>query len=295
MNRVKNYRFKQPEGFQEIEAFYSEFVACLENESYDELVLNLLDVDFLIPEFVLALTTATKIWYEKRQKSVIWQTKGAVRQYLERADVFARLAQMIEIDSSKTEAWSRSSSINLMELRELDSEAEQNSRDVARLIETCIQLFVGRLKPQQIGAVSTLLSELAQNICHSDSYGYSLVQLYRNGQVHLGIVDTGIGIPTSLAPKFPHLGNDSAYLQKSLESGVSSKSGSNGLGLFQVQQLVKTAGGILVVRSNHAMLQIHSDQIYCWDRLTYIPGTQVYISIWGEYQKSEWDYLLPNS
>jgi hypothetical protein len=289
------FQFKQPKGFQDIEVFYEDFIKYLADDAYEQAVFNLLNVDFLIPEFLFALISTTKIWYEAKKTAVQWLAKGEVQQYLERANIFSVLDFALYEPDTIVSPWSRRSSLNLMELKEISAEPEANSQELPPILEACVSLLLGRFNPGQIRAVSTLLSEVGQNISHSHSRGYALVQIYQDSRVHIGVIDTGIGIPQSLAQKYPKLEKESDYLKKSLELGVSAKDARDGLGLFQVQQLVDKAGGALTIRSNSAMLQIQNKQIYQWDNLSHISGTQVFITAWGLYGKAEWNYLLPKS
>jgi len=156
--------------------------------------------------------------------------------------------------------------------------------------------LLGRVTPERMGAACTLLSEVTQNVTHSGSQGYVLMQLYKAGngrRVHIAVGDIGRGIPDSLRKKYPQVGQSSDYLKKSLESGITSRDIGNGLGLYQVQHLVRNGGGTLTIRSDTAMLQIYEGKVYQWDNLTRVPGTQVFITIWGRHEKGDWNYLLP--
>ena len=122
-----------------------------------------------------------------------------------------------------SDLWSRGSSGNLMEVRTLSDELEQNSlNDVPRILAIAQDLLLGRVTAERMGAACTLLSEVAQNVTHSGSQGYALMQIYKAGngrRVHIAVGDTGRGIPDSLHRKYPQVGQSSDYLKKSLESG----------------------------------------------------------------------------
>ena len=124
------------------------------------------------------------------------------------------------------------------------------------------------------------------------------MQVYKFGndrRVHIVVGDIGRGIPATLGEKYPQAGKPSDYLKLSLDSGISSRDGASGLGLYQVQQLVKGGRGTLTIRSDTAMLQINRGNVYQWDNLVHFPGTQVFVTIWGQHAHGEWDYLLPTT
>jgi len=230
--------------------------------------------------------------------AVEWQLENEdTLRYLERMDVFSVFADCVTAPALPSDLWSRGSSGNLMEVRTLSDELEQNSlNDVPHILAIAQDLLLGRVTAERMGAACTLLSEVTQNVTHSGSQGYALMQLYKVGngrRVHIAVGDTGLGIADSLRRKYPQVGQSSDYLKKSLESGITSRDIGNGLGLYQVQHLVRNGGGTLTIRSDTAMLQIYEGKVYQWDNLTRIPGTQVFITIWGRHEKGDWNYFLP--
>ena len=82
-------------------------------------------------------------------------------------------------------------------------------------------------------------------------------------------------------------------LLKALEMGVTSRVGPGGLGLFNVDRIIRGQQGSLTIRANGSMLQILRNKVYLRDDLTFFPGTQVYITVWGNHDTSIWEYLLP--
>lgn len=230
--------------------------------------------------------------------AIEWRvTNENTLQYLERMNALSVFADCITVPAFPSNLWSRGFSGNLMEIRILSDDLEQNSmHDVPHVLAIAQDLLLGRVTAERMGAACTLLSEVAQNVTHSGSQGYALMQLYKAGsgrRVHIAVGDTGRGIPDSLRSKYQQLGQPSSYLKKSLESGVSSRDFGNGLGLYQVQHLVRNGGGTLTIRSDTAMLQIYDGNVYQWDNLTRIPGTQVFLTVWGRHEKGDWNYRLP--
>lgn len=292
--------FPHLNGFQDLENFYGSFMPQLMSSVDERMIFNFYDLDFFAPEALLSLACASKLWHTVTGGVVEWQlgNEDTIR-YLERMDIFSTLSDSITIASLPSDLWSRGSSGNLMEVRTLSDDVEQNNlTDVPHILAIARDLLLGRIVAERMGAACTLLSEIAQNVTHSGSQGYALMQIYRAGtgrRVHIAVGDLGRGIPDSLREKYPDVGQTSDYLKKSLDSGVSSRDSGNGLGLYQVQQMVQNGAGTLVIRSDSAMLQIYGGKLYQWDNLTRIPGTQVFITIWGRHEKGTWNYLLPTS
>jgi hypothetical protein len=294
---MNKFAFPCLNGFQDLEKFYDLFIPELMKGNVRGAVLELHNLSFFPPEALLSLICASRLWHTITGHVVEWRLDNEdTLRYLERMDVFTVFADCIATPPLPSDLWSRGSSSNLMEVKILSSEPEQNNLvDVPNILSAAKDLLLGRVSAERMGAACTLLSEVAQNITHSGSQGYALMQVYKAGngrRVHIAVGDIGRGIPDSLRGKYPHVGQPSDYLKKSLEAGVSSQASGNGLGLYQVQHLVRNGGGTLAIRSDTAMLQIYGGKTYRWDNLTHIPGTQVFITIWGYHEKGEWNYLL---
>lgn len=286
-------------GFQDIETFYDSISHYLTSANVnDNLSLDLVNLNRLPPEALLSLLCISKLWHGMTGHAVEWRSQNEdTLRYIERMDIFRVCADFITTPMLPANLWSRGSSGNLMEVRTLSDDLEQNSlNDIPHVLAIAQDLLLGRVTAERMGAACTLLSEVAQNVTHSGNQGYALMQLYKAGngrRVHIAVGDTGRGIPNSLRSKYPQIGHPSDYLKRSLDSGITSRDFGNGLGLYQVQHLVRNGGGTLTIRSDTAMLQIYDDKVYQWDNLTRVPGTQVFITIWGRHEKGDWNYLLP--
>lgn len=295
---MNKFAFPRLNGFQDLEIFYDAFIPQLMQGDVRGAVFEFSNLTFFPPEALLSLVCASRLWHAMTGHAVEWRLENEdTLRYLERMDVLSVFADCIATPGLPSDLWSRGSSGNLMEVRTLSGELEQNNlNDVPHILAIAKDLLLGRVTAERMGAACTLLSEVAQNVTHSGSQGYALMQIYKAGngrRVHIAVGDIGRGIPDSLRGKYPHVGQPSDYLKKSLESGVSSQDSGNGLGLYQVQHLVRNGGGTLTIRSDAAMLQIYEGKVYQWDNLTRIPGTQVFITIWGRHEKGDWNYLLP--
>jgi hypothetical protein len=284
-------------GFSHIERFYADFEACLFEPRIQELELDLTAVTFIMPEAVLALLCAARCWYDSRGKAIALVSVDAkVHKYLHRVDLFDECGTYLAVTGEITEPWLRSSSTNLLEITTIPGEPEANSQAVYAVYQKASSLLLGRVENRRMQAVCDLLNVVTENITHSRDIGHVLMQSYRVEnvyRVHLGIADLGLGIPATLHPRYPDLGKGSDYLYKSLAMGVTSRTGSGGLGLYNADRIVRGQQGSLTIRAGNSMLQVFGDKVYFWDDLAHIPGTQVYITVWGNHDTSEWEYLLP--
>jgi hypothetical protein len=295
---MNKFAFSRLNGFQDLENFYTSFIPQLLQGDVRGAAFEFSSLTFFPPEALLSLVCASKLWHSMTGHAVEWRIENEdTLRYFERMDVFTVFTDCITVSALPSDLWSRGSSGNLMEIRTLSDDLEQNSlNDVPHILAIAQALLLGRVTAERMRATCTLLSEVAQNVTHSGSQGYALMQLYKVGsgrRVHLAVGDIGRGIPDSLGKKYPQIGQPSDYLKKSLDSGVTSRDFGNGLGLYHVQQLVRNGGGTLTIRSDTAMLQLYDGKVYQWDNLTRVPGTQVFITIWGRHEKGDWDYLLP--
>lgn len=276
------------DGFDAIESFYRDFVHALNQPNAHTCLFNLSAIDFLSPEAVLSLITASKLWHRSTGNKIQWQVSNQdVLKYLERMDIFTQFAECIHPPALPAERWSRTSSRKVLEVQRISSDIEQNSAKVPEIMYAAQKLLEGSLFPTYIGTACSLISEVCQNITHSQiaDDGYALIQVYDRKetglQTNIAVGDIGCGIEHSLKVKYPRKGTPADYLMLALKSGVSSRNAASGLGLHQVQQTMLSGGGTLTIRSGTARLQVDAEKIYKTDGLVNIAGTQVFITFWG--------------
>jgi len=283
-------------GFYDLERLYSEFVTVLSDQRIKAIELDLSLVTFLTPEAVLALLCIGRLWFNSRGSAVsLTSIDSQAHQYLDRVNLFKRCGTYFETKQEIVEPWGRSNSANLLEITSVSSEPEANSQAVYGVYRKASSLLLGRVENRRMQAACDLLNVVSENITHSQDSGYVLMQSYSTGngyRIHIGIADLGLGIPTTLRARYPNLGKGSAYLLKSLEMGVTSRDGLGGLGLYNVNRIVRGQQGSLTIRAGDSMLQIYGNKVYLYDHLTYIPGTPVYMTIWGNHDLVRWNYLL---
>ena len=80
-----------------------------------------------------------------------WKTQNTLR-YLERMDVLSIFADCVSAPALPSDLWSRGSSGNLMEVRTLSDELEQNSlNDVPHILAIAQDLLLGRVTAKHMG------------------------------------------------------------------------------------------------------------------------------------------------
>jgi anti-anti-sigma regulatory factor len=135
------------------------------------------------------------------------------------------------------------------------------------------------------------LSEVCQNIPeHSEDVGYVAIQKYFYGRrlgknlVKIAVMDLGVGIRASLAPKYAAQSadwSDLSALGLALFEGASRYDDpGRGQGLSAVRRFVERWGGKLMIRSGSAQVALNPPGNRHAPRptkLTFFPGTQVSI------------------
>ena len=138
-----------------------------------------------------------------------------------------------------------------------------------------------------------IISEICQNIPeHSKDSGFVAItcthDTYKRPIMHIVIMDTGIGIRTSLNDRFQSVfrekWSDHMALHKTLFEGVSRfNDPGRGNGIVRSKELVNKLNGKMSIRSGTAKLwgKIPSWEIERFFRksLTYLPGTQINIQL----------------
>lgn len=219
-----------------------------------------------------------------QQKISIMNIRPDVLKYLERMDFFTIAGSWVESNQLPDEQWSRNPhSPNLLELTVISSQ-----EDVTRVVTRAEQIFCPWLKTMDLNRLLTVLSELCANIYqHSgDQYGCAMIQRYEHGlsesvEISLSVGDIGKGIRGSLSTRFPDIGSDPLdFLYEAMQGRSARNTGRGGLGLRQVEEIVRKNTGLLWIRSETAAIAstgstLHQDET----SLAYFPGTQISVRL----------------
>lgn len=292
------YSVKNLDDTTSVEDFYNHFMALLSDPTKLRLTIDFSLLTFVPPQAVLAILCATRLWKLHKHEIVTLIVKPEVQRYLERLDFFKVGADFLTPQFSLTGEFRRSDeNKTLVEIMNISSTPEQNALDLYH-ISGRVRKILGSWLADRTTTTCTLLNEIVENVIHSNDIAFATVQRYQKkkgsgSNIHIGVADLGIGVEASLRPKFPDIGKGSDYLLHSLKLSVSSRLENGGIGLYRVYGIVKDGQGTLLIRSQGSMLQFYGGENYdYWDNLPIIPGTQVFIKLWGGHP--EWQELLSN-
>lgn len=290
----------QPRDLQFIDAVEGLYVSLLGlRDSSGILQLDLKNTSFVKPRGILGLVTVARLWKDWTGHPVVLSNiQHRVHAYLERMDLFTECSEFLiaanQLD--ETDRLDRSSnSYKLLEILPIPSDEAANARSVPDALRRAKHILGTWLDDDDlIGSVLTLLSEIGQNVIHSEDQGFAIIQRYKKpyslnielaSEIRIGIADLGIGIEESLCRRTPSLldrfNEGSDFILHALEQGTSGHPSVRGLGLYRVRSLVKRWQGSLTIRSFSSSIHIENDRIEVDDTLPQIPGVQVFITVRG--------------
>lgn len=258
------------------------------------LIVELRRTSFIFPEGALALICAARLWYQQTGQRTVLQMNDDVHSYLDRIDLFETCKTYFELPASPAERFARTSSRNLLEVIEFSNDEDRNAAQIPKAIERAFQILYYDFDKKRTAAIGTLFSEIAANIPHSRDNGYAVVQRFpKTNTVHMGIADLGVGFQENLIhhPQCADFSKGSDFIKQILlKGGVTSRNGDGGMGLYNVNQIVQNREGVLTIRSGSSIVQVYqNNELISYDDLPFIPGVQVFLSVFGAPQDS-WRY-----
>ncbi len=263
------------------EAFYGLLRSAPDADSYS---FDMGAVEFLQPYGVMALLTAARLLAVRVGKPVILdRLDPSVQLYLDRMDAFDVASEWLRPTSTLGESWDRNPhTANLLELTPIGGR-----EDVAAAIERVRRIFAYWLDAPHMGYLSTVLSELCNNIHeHSgDHRGHILVQkheLATEGQVavRLAVGDLGCGVRTSLSTRHGEIGQGPLdYLREALAGRSARASGRGGLGLRVVEQTIAPMGYLWLRSDTAAVVTRGPGLARGREGLAHMPGTQLAVEL----------------
>ncbi|MBZ0280762.1 MAG: hypothetical protein K8L97_08465 [Anaerolineae bacterium] len=257
------------------------------------LTIDLSETTWVFPHSILSLVTAARLWHRWTGSYVILDNmENKIHGYLERMNLFSECSFCLRAQKSSKQYYERStSSQRLLEVASIPSNEQSNIvvlRSALRRAKSILAMWITDV--ELVGSVLTMVSEIGQNIAHSQDVGYIIVQRYKQpysndvesaSEIHLAIGDIGIGIEESLIQRDTtlkrSLSKGSDFIQHALIQGVSGKSSNRGIGLHRVCELVNRWQGSVTIRSQSSQIRITGNEIEIWDGLVEVPGVQVFI------------------
>jgi hypothetical protein len=156
-------------------------------------------------------------------------------------------------------------------------------------MERARRIFSRWLPIPDLNNLLRVLSELCSNIYqHSgDSHGCALIQKYEERMqdrvsVCLAVGDLGCGVAESLRARHGSIGSEPLDYLKAALAGRSSRATRGGLGLRWTEEIARSAGGYLWLRSDTAALLARSPgEVSAYTDLAPVGGTQVAVELHG--------------
>lgn len=137
------------------------------------------------------------------------------------------------------------------------ADQREQSNSVEKIINAILCSMSG-LKRGDLAAIEWSINEITDNVLvHSNSNHGGFVQLttYKspNPRIEYVVCDSGIGIPASLKPAYPHIESDIDALDQAIREGVTNGLGM-GNGLFGSFEVSRISGGYFQIHSGNAKL-----------------------------------------
>jgi hypothetical protein len=127
--------------------------------------------------------------------------------------------------------------------------------------EILINEYGNRLEEDLLFSIQLVFNELMQNaVDHSTSERYYLYFGLIKDEVHFGVLDMGITLPSKMEQKF-NAENDIDFLELSLQEGITTRRlRTGGLGLFHTLEMIKDMGGKFVFISRDGQIRRYFSQ-----------------------------------
>lgn len=232
-----------------------------------KMTLDFSKIQYLRPEAVIMLIVFSRMMNNKVKCPIIWThlPRGG-RIYLNRIGIDK--IEFVQVEKDLLDylpvGREQKSVTNLMPLEIVQSDTQLNIV-IKSIRDKLGEWFPGR--PSSFSnEVCTILSEIAGNsLEHSVGKGqiptcYVTLQRYKPAQndtpkAIIALGDTGMGIGNSLRNANKLYGKDLTVIQRAFYNGISSRSGSGGLGFFAISNLLSKNGGRITIRSGTGSIQ----------------------------------------
>lgn len=263
----------------------------------EALELDCRQIYFVDASCTLALLTVSRLWFRwTGRETHLMRLQDNVHEHICRLNLFDLNGEtLVDHEPLEYEVPNHFGRVNDRRIvpQFIPSHAESNRlvmEDVLDAVEESIDLWFQDAR--LLRDVSMMLSELGENIIHSNDYGYLLLQRYRSRDFQGGtrlviaISDLGIGIRQSLGrTNLLHENmTDSDCIQLALEHRVTGTSENRGIGLEEVRRVALQSAKYaeLRIRSGTGALNIQQNQVRNENQLAAVPGVQITLILEGD-------------
>lgn len=259
----------------------------------EPLELHCQELAFLGANCTLSLLTASRLWFRwTGQVTEIHDLADDIHEHLVRLGVFDLPSEtLIDVDPFPYRVSNRYGPINRRRIAPqfIPGHQESNRTVMDQILDAVEETITYWLEDARlVRDVNLILSELGENIMHSNDYGYLFLQRYgrHNGnQIIIAISDLGMGIRNSLERRqHVHAGmSDGECIYKALQHRVSGAGNNRGIGLHEVWTRAERSArsAELRIRSGSGALIIQDHSPKLEDGLAYIPGVQITLALEG--------------
>jgi ABC-type transporter Mla MlaB component len=267
------------------------------NIANETLELDCCQIHFVDASCTLALLTVSRLWFRwTGHETHLVGLQDNVHEHICRLNLFDLTGEtLVDREPLEYEVPNHFGHINDRRIipQFIPSHAASNRlvmEDVLDAVEESISVWFNDAR--LLRDVSMMLSELGENIIHSNDYGYLLLQRYRSRdfpggtRLVIAISDLGIGIRQSLARTNLIKVNmtDSDCIELALQHRVTGTRENRGIGLEEVRRLALQSAKYteLRIRSGTGVLNIQQNQVLKDDQLASIPGVQITLILEGD-------------
>lgn len=229
----------------------------------EKTIFDLSDVEFVTPEALVLLATASRLCHEKTNQIVMWKNVNPnVRSYMDRMNIndlpFVSLEHPFFF---KKRQYTKSDA--LIELS-IIANSQGIGGAIIRTREILNRWFSN--SPQNyIRSLSTLFKESFENsIEHSSStpsngFCYYALQKYsrpdKKAEIQIAVGDIGVGILASQKRKYPSTKDDAEAIIEALYGRSGRINGNGGMGFANIREALECVNGRLAIRSGKARIE----------------------------------------
>lgn len=253
--------------------------------SEENIVFDLSDVEFVTPEALVLLVTASSLCHKKTNRIVMWKNVHPnVRSYMERMNINDLPFVSLEHPSFfKKRQYAKSNA--LIELSTI-----ANSQGIGSAIirtREILNRWFSNSSQNYIRSLSTLFKESFENsIEHSSStpsngFCYYALQKYtrqdNTAEIQIAVGDIGVGILASQKRMYPSTKDDVDAIIEALYGRSGRINGNGGMGFANIREALEYVNGHLAIRSGKARIEyLHKKSpVHIYRHSIGYPGTQI--------------------
>lgn len=248
-------------------------------------IFDLSDVEFVTPEALVLLVTASSLCHEKTHQIVIWKNANPnVRSYMDRMNINDLPFVLLEHPFFfKKRQYTKSNA--LIELSTI-----ANSQEIGGAIirtREILNRWFPNSSQDYVRNLSTLFKESFENsIEHSSSepsngFCYYALQKYNRSnntpEIQIAVGDIGVGILASQKRMYPSTKDDADAIIEALYGRSGRASGNGGMGFANIREALECTNGHLTIRSGKARIEyLHKKSpAHIYRHSISYPGTQI--------------------